>query len=61
MAHVGVAARSAEESRHLWSDIFGFSEDKSAERGQEGPDPDREKGAADDPVHLLEYPVGGQL
>ena len=61
MAHVGVAARSAQESRHLWSDIFGFSEDKSAERGQEGPDPNREKGAADDPVHLLEYPVGGSV
>lgn len=60
MAHVGVAARSAEESRRLWGDLFGFTEDRSMERGLEPPQ-DRPARAADDPVHLLEYPIGGSV
>lgn len=62
MAHIGLAARNAEEVRGLWGDIFGFREDKTMERGQDGPSEDRDLSrAASDPVHLLEYPVGGSV
>ncbi|MDA0989105.1 MAG: VOC family protein [Chloroflexi bacterium] len=61
MAHVGVACRSAEEARHLWADVFGLREDKSMERGLE-PAQDRDPNrAAGDPVHLLEFPIGGTV
>lgn len=61
MAHIGIAARNPDESRWLWGHVLGLKEDPSGEHGQEGPDPDRELGAADDPVHLLEYPIGGTV
>jgi catechol 2,3-dioxygenase-like lactoylglutathione lyase family enzyme len=63
MAHVGLAARNAEEVRHLWTDVFGLREDKTMERGQGGPRPEQlQPGrAAGDPVHLLEYPIGGSV
>jgi catechol 2,3-dioxygenase-like lactoylglutathione lyase family enzyme len=61
LAHVGVAGRDVEESRHFWTQIFGLREDKSSERGMAGPDPNRPPRAADDPVHILEYPVGGTV
>ena len=54
MAHIGLAGRDPNESRHFWSDIFGIREDQTSERGREGPDPNRERrAAADDPVHIL--------
>ncbi len=59
MAHIGIAAQKAELTRHLWGDIFGFVEDKGAERGQEPPKPGAPVGAAIDPVHLVEFPLGG--
>lgn len=61
MAHVGVAARSTEESRHLWSGVFGLAEDKSMERGRRPSGADRQPRPADDPVHLLEFPIGGSV
>jgi|GEM_PF-551398 catechol 2,3-dioxygenase-like lactoylglutathione lyase family enzyme len=61
MAHIGIAALDPEASRGLWGHILGLSEDKSGEHGQDGPDPKREIGAADDPVHLLEFPIGGTV
>ena len=61
MGHIGLAARDPGESRHFWSDVFGLREDRSAERGMEGPDPNRPPRAADDPVHILEYPIGGTV
>lgn len=61
MAHVGVAARSTEETRHLWSGVFGLEEDKSMERGRRPSGADRQPRAADDPVHLLEFPIGGSV
>jgi len=60
MAHVGIAARSAEEVQRLWGDVFGLAEDKSMERGLE-PAQDQPARPADDPVHLLEYPLGGTV
>ena len=36
-------------------------EDKTEERGKDGPDPKRPPSAADDPVHLLEFPLGGTV
>ncbi|MCH8109477.1 MAG: VOC family protein [Chloroflexi bacterium] len=60
MAHIGIAARSADEIRHLWGDQFGLEEDKRSERGLDRADrPKRE--AADDPVHLVEFPIGGTV
>ena len=61
MAHIGLAGRDVEESRHFWTVVFGLREDKTAERGQEGPDPNRPARAADDPVHILEYAIGGTV
>ena len=60
MAHVGLAARSAEEIRQFWGEIMGLSEDKSMERGLER-DPARAPRPAGDPVHLLEFPLGGSV
>ena len=61
MAHLGVAARSIEETRHFWADMFGLNEDKTVERGIEPTPEDRPARAADDPVHILEYPIGGTV
>ncbi len=61
MGHIGIAARSVEEVRALFGDGFGLHEDKSAERGGEPPadfDPAR---PASDPVHLVEFPLGGTV
>ncbi len=61
MAHVGTACRSSEEARHLWGKVFGFREDKSMERGIEPPQGGGPNRAAGDPVHLLEFPIGGTV
>ena len=62
MAHIGLAGRDPEESRNFWSNIVGIREDQTSERGREGPDPNRERrAAADDPVHILEYAIGGTV
>ncbi|MCH7802050.1 MAG: VOC family protein [Chloroflexi bacterium] len=60
MAHIGIASRSAEEVRHFWGEVFGLTEDKSSERGL-APRPDRAGRAASDPVHLVEFPLGGTV
>jgi catechol 2,3-dioxygenase-like lactoylglutathione lyase family enzyme len=63
MGHIGIAARDAGEVRALFGGVFGLHEDRSAERGQE-PGPERaaaERRDADDPVHLLEFPLGGTV
>lgn len=61
MAHVGLAGRDVEESRNFWTNVVGLRADKSSERGMDGPNPDRPARAADDPVHILEFPVGGTV
>lgn len=61
MAHIGIAARSAAEMRKFWGETLGLHEDKSMERGLEPPDPTRPPRPADDPVHLIEYPIGGTV
>jgi methylmalonyl-CoA/ethylmalonyl-CoA epimerase len=63
MAHIGIAARSAAEVRHLWGEVFGLSEDRGSERGlgREPRPPAAERRAADDPVHLIEFPLGGTV
>ncbi|MBX7112040.1 MAG: VOC family protein [Dehalococcoidia bacterium] len=61
MGHIGVAARSIEEMRTLFGQAFGLHEDHSAERGGEPAedfDPER---PASDPVHLIEFPIGGTV
>jgi catechol 2,3-dioxygenase-like lactoylglutathione lyase family enzyme len=60
MAHIGIAARSAAEARHLWGDVFGLVEDTGAERGRT-PRTAAERRPADDPVHLIEFPLGGTV
>jgi catechol 2,3-dioxygenase-like lactoylglutathione lyase family enzyme len=60
MAHIGIAARSADEVRRLWGEVFGLTEDKGSERGLE-PRRERRGGGADDPVHLIEFPLGGTV
>src|SRR5947208_3398790 len=54
------AARSAAEVRHLWADVFGLVEDPRSERGGK-PGPSGERSQAIDPVHLLEFPLGGTV
>ena len=60
MAHLGIAARSTEEVRQFWGQVFGLEEDKSMERGLTQPQ-DRPPRPADDPVHLVEFPLGGSV
>ncbi len=60
MAHIGIAARSAEEIRRLWGDVFGLTEDPSTERGQQRTG-DGANRPAGDPVHLIEFPLGGTV
>lgn len=64
MAHIGIAARSVAEIRALLGDTFGLHEDRSTERGAD-PEPPRDAAraarAADDPVHLVEFPLGGTV
>ena len=60
MAHVGIAARDAAEVRHLCGEVFGLEEDSFQERGREAPRQGAPQ-AADDPVHLLEFPIGGTV
>jgi catechol 2,3-dioxygenase-like lactoylglutathione lyase family enzyme len=65
MAHIGIAARSAREVRRLWGDVFGLREDPASERGlhrdAEPASRAQARGAAIDPVHLLEFPIGGTV
>ena len=60
MAHVGIAGKSVEVMRNLWQGTFGLGEDKSVERGITPPT-GRELGPGEDPVHLVEFPVGGSV
>ena len=60
MAHIGIAARSEEEIQGLFGGVFRLAEDDTMERGLEPP-ADRPPRPADDPVHLLEYPLGGTV
>jgi catechol 2,3-dioxygenase-like lactoylglutathione lyase family enzyme len=69
LAHVGIAARDPEDSRHFWGDILGMGEDLvtragpdfATRRAQDANDPNRRRGAAADPVYILEYPIGGAV
>ena len=65
MAHIGIAARSAVEIRRLWGEVFGLAEDPGSERGlardQEPPPRAEARGQAIDPVHLIEFPLGGTV
>lgn len=64
MGHIGIAARSVEEVRALFGGVFALDEDRGSERGGE-PAPERaassERREADDPVHLVEFPLGGTV
>ena len=60
MAHVGLAARSAEEVRRFWGEVMGLEEDKSMERGLDR-STERAPRPAGDPVHLVEFPIGGSV
>jgi len=68
MAHIGIAARDPEESRGFWTGILGLREDMAqrndgrtfAQRQEEDSKPsDTPRRAAQDPVFILEYPIGG--
>ena len=63
MGHVGIAARSMDEIRDLFGAKFGLAEDPFEERGLDSDDyeDDGESRNADDPVHLVEYPLGGTV
>ena len=60
MAHIGIAARSADEIRHLWGEVFGLPEDLSKERGLQRTGSGSQRPAGD-PVHLIEFPLGGTV
>ena len=69
MAHIGIAARDPEESRSFWGGILGLREDLAQRddgrtfaqrREQDGqPSDDNPRRAANDPVYILEFPIGG--
>lgn len=61
MGHIGIAARSAAEVRALFRDAFGLHEDTTAERGGEPPEDFDPSQPASDPVHLIEFPLGGTV
>lgn len=70
MAHIGIAARDPEESRRFWGGTLGIREDLvtrddgrdwATRRAQDASDPNRRRGAAADPVFILEYPLGGTV
>ena len=70
MGHIGIAARHPEESRSFWGGILGLREDMivrsgggdwETRRAQDANDPNRRRGAASDPVYIVEYPVGGTV
>ena len=60
MAHIGVAARSVGESRRFWTEAMGMYQDPSNEQNLEEP-VIRTPQPADDPVYILEYPIGGSV
>jgi catechol 2,3-dioxygenase-like lactoylglutathione lyase family enzyme len=68
MAHIGIAARDPDESRSFWGGILGVREDMAqrddgrtfAQRREEDSQAsDTPRRAAQDPVFILEYPIGG--
>ena len=70
MAHIGIAARDPNESKSFWGDILGLREDKAMrsdskdwdERIEEdGRVTSESREAADDPVYVLEYPLGSTV
>ncbi len=70
MGHIGIAARDPEESRRFWGGILGLREDLvvrsgggdwETRRAQDASDPNRRRGAAADPVYIVEYPIGGTV
>ena len=70
MAHIGIAARDPEESRGFWGTILGAREDMAqrddgrtfAQRREEDSQAsDTPRRAANDPVFILEYPIGGTV
>lgn len=61
VGHIGVAARDVEEARGLFSGTFGLHEDRSSERGLDSAAEPAESRPADDPVHLVEFPIGGTV
>lgn len=65
MAHIGIAARSARAIRRLWGAAFGLGEDARSAASlapDEEPAPQPVAGGMSlDPVHLLEFPIGGSV
>jgi len=65
MAHIGIAARSARAMRQLWGEVFGLAEDSrsaaSLGRNEEPSPRTVAAGMSLDPVHLLEFPIGGSV
>jgi catechol 2,3-dioxygenase-like lactoylglutathione lyase family enzyme len=65
MAHIGIAARSARAMRRLWGELLGLAEDsRSAASLAWDEEPASRTVAAGmslDPVHLLEFPIGGSV
>ncbi len=59
MAHIGIAARSADEIRKLLGETFGLYEDHGNEQRLEAPPARASNEPASDPVQILEFPLGG--
>ena len=58
MAHIGIAARSYEEMKHLWDEVFGLPQNFARDRGGPRREEAGERIGPDDPVYLKEFPVG---
>ena len=61
MGHVGIAARDTEEARHLWGDIFGLTQAHSGSRENAPREHDPENQGPDDPVSIINFPLGGTV
>ena len=64
MAHIGIAGRDPEESRGFWGGMLGIREDHLTRDDGKTWEERRKTdvasgGAANDPVFILEFPIGG--
>ena len=60
LGHMGLAGKDVETSRHFWADVMGLAQDRSRTRGDRPEDRER-TGARIDPVHIIEFTLGGTV
>ena len=62
LAHFGLAAKDVQASTDFWEGKFGIALDTTRTRGDKPEDRERTGGGGPiDPVHLIEFPIGGSI